>query len=264
MLKLNNIEVLYFNVIQVLRGVSLEVPEGQVVTILGGNGAGKTTTLKSISGLLWTEEGEVSHGSIEFMGFRIDRKSPEEVARLGIIQVLEGRRVLEHLTVEENLLGGSLLRKDRSSIKEDLEMVYALFPRLLTLRRQTSGYLSGGEQQMLVIGRALMSKPKLMLLDEPSMGLSPLLIKEIFHIIARINMEEKLPILLVEQNVKVALTVARHGYVMENGRIVLNGPAEQLRENEDIKEFYLGLSAIGKRKSYREVKHYRRRKRWIG
>lgn len=264
MLKLNNIEVLYRNVIQVLRGVSLEVTEGRVVTILGGNGAGKTTTLKAVSGLLRTEEGEVSHGSIEFQGTRIDRKSPEEIARMGIIQILEGRRVLEHLTVEENLMGGSLIRKDRSRVKQDLEKVYAYFPQLRHLKGSTSGYLSGGEQQMMVTGRALMSSPKLMLLDEPSMGLSPLLVKEIFGIIARINREEKLPILLVEQNVKIALNVAHYGYVMENGRIVLDGSVEQLRENEDIKEFYLGFSAIGERKSYREVKHYRRRKRWIG
>ncbi len=264
MLKLNNIEVLYQNVIQVLRGVSLDVAAGQVVTILGGNGAGKTTTLKAVSGLLRTEEGEVSHGSIEFLGTKIDRKSPEEISRMGIIQILEGRRVLEHLTVEENLMGGGLIRRERSDLRGDLERVYVYFPLLRELRRHTSGYLSGGEQQMLVIGRALMSRPRLMLLDEPSMGLSPLLVKEIFSIIGRINGEDRLPILLVEQNVKVALNVAHYGYVMENGRIVLDGPVEQLRENEDIKEFYLGLSTLGKRKSYREVKHYRRRKRWIG
>lgn len=264
MLQVNNIEVLYRNVIQVLRGVSLEVSEGRVVTILGGNGAGKTTTLKAMSGLLRTEEGEVSHGSIEFQGTRIDRKSPEEISRMGIIQILEGRRVLEHLTVEENLMGGSLIRKDRSKVRQDLEKVYGYFPQLRHLKGSTSGYLSGGEQQMLVMGRALMSSPKLMLLDEPSMGLSPLLVKEIFGIIGQINREERLPILLVEQNVKIALKLAHYGYVMENGRIVLDGSVEQLRENEDIKEFYLGLSAIGERKSYREVKHYRRRKRWIG
>lgn len=264
MLKVNNIEVLYRNVIQVLRGVSLEVSEGRVVTILGGNGAGKTTTLKAVSGLLRTEEGEVSHGSIEFQGTRIDRRSPEEISRMGIIQILEGRRVLEHLTVEENLMGGSLIRKDRSNVRQDLEKVYGYFPQLRHLKGSTSGYLSGGEQQMLVTGRALMSSPKLMLLDEPSMGLSPLLVREIFGIIGQINQEERLPILVVEQNVKIALKIAHYGYVMENGRIVLDGSVEQLRENEDIKEFYLGLSAIGERKSYREVKHYRRRKRWIG
>lgn len=264
MLDINNIEVLYSNVIQVLRGVSFKVDEGQVVTILGGNGAGKTTTLKAISGLLRTEEGEVNHGSIEFQGVRIDRKSPEEISRMGIIQILEGRRVLEHLTVNENLLGGGLIRKDRAKVKQDLEKVYGYFQRLKNFQRRISGYLSGGEQQMLVIGRALMSSPKVMLLDEPSMGLSPILVKEIFQIIGKINQEERLPLLVVEQNVKQALTIAHYGYVMENGRIVLDEPVEQLRENEDIKEFYLGLSAIGKRKSYREVKHYRRRKRWIG
>jgi len=263
-LNINNIEVLYFNVIQVLRGVSLEVRESQVVTILGGNGAGKTTTLKAVSGLLRTEEGQVSHGDIEFDGVKIHRKSPEEISRMGIIQILEGRLVLEHLTTEENLLGGGLIRKDRAGVKRDLEMVYGYFPRLKSLRRNTSGYLSGGEQQMLVIGRALMSSPKIMLLDEPSMGLSPLLVKEIFGILGTINQEKRLPLLIVEQNVKQALTLADYGYVMENGRIVLDGPVEQLRENEDIKEFYLGLSAIGERKSYREVKHYKRRKRWIG
>jgi branched-chain amino acid transport system ATP-binding protein len=264
MLKVNNIEVLYHNIIQVLRGVSFEIDEGQIVTILGGNGAGKTTTLKAISGLLRTEEGEVSHGSIEFKGVRIDRKSPEEISKMGIIQILEGRRVLEHLTAEENLIGGSLIRRDRANVKMDLEKVYGYFPHLHDLKGQTSGYLSGGEQQMLVIGRGLMATPKLMLLDEPSMGLSPLLTKEIFTIIERINGEDALSILLVEQNVNVALNVAHHGYVMENGRIVLDGPVAQLRENEDIKEFYLGLSALGERKSYRQVKHYRRRKRWIG
>ncbi len=264
MLKINNIEVLYSNVIQVLRGVSFEVNAGQVVTILGGNGAGKTTTLKSVSGLLRTEEGEVNHGSIEFEDIRIERKSPEEIARMGIIQILEGRRVLEHLSVEENLFGGGLIRKDRANVKKDLEKVFEYFPLMKSYRKRISGYLSGGEQQMLVIGRALMSDPKVMLLDEPSMGLSPLLVKEIFKIIGVINKEENMPLLVVEQNVRQALTIAHYGYVMENGRIVLDGPVEQLRENEDIKEFYLGLSAIGERKSYRDVKHYRRRKRWIG
>lgn len=264
MLKINNIEVLYSNVIQVLRGVSFEVNEGQVVTILGSNGAGKTTTLKSVSGLLRTEEGEVNHGSIEFQGIRIDRKSPEEISRMGIIQILEGRRVLEHLTVEENLFGGGLIRKDRARVKTDLEKVFEYFPLMKSYRKRISGYLSGGEQQMLVIGRALMSDPKVMLLDEPSMGLSPLLVKEIFNIIGVINQEEQIPLLVVEQNVRQALTIAHYGYVMENGRIVLDGPVEQLRDNEDIKEFYLGLSAIGERKSYRDVKHYKRRKRWIG
>ncbi len=264
MLRVNNIEVLYLNVIQVLRGVSLEVDDEKIVVLLGANGAGKTTTLKSISGLLHTEEGEVSHGNIEFDGIRIDRKSPEEIARMGIIQILEGRRVLEHLTTEENLIGGSLIRRDGSNTKKDLEMVYGYFPLLKDLRHQISGYLSGGEQQMLVMGRALMAHPKLMLLDEPSLGLAPLLVREIFNIVKRINTEEKATILLVEQNARIALTVAEYGYVMENGRVVLDGPAAELRNNEDLKEFYLGLSRLGEKRSYRQVKHYRRRKRWIG
>lgn len=264
MLRVNNIEVLYLNVIQVLRGVSLEIDDGKIVVLLGANGAGKTTTLKAISGLLRTEEGEVSHGSIEFDGIRIDRKSPEEISRMGIIQILEGRRVLEHLTVEENLIGGSLIRRGASNTKRDLEMVYRYFPPLKDLRHQTSGYLSGGEQQMLVMGRALMAHPKLMLLDEPSLGLAPLLVREIFNIVKRINAEEKTAILLVEQNARIALTVAEYGYVMENGRVVLDGPVAELRDNEDLKEFYLGLSRVGERRSYRQVKHYKRRKRWIG
>jgi len=263
MLQVNNIEVVYMNVIQVLRGVSLEVGDGQIVALLGANGAGKTTTLKAISGLLKTEEGEIADGSIDFDGQRIDRYGPEDIAAMGISQVMEGRRVLEHLSVEENLLVGAYRRKDRTGVKRDMEVVFDYFPRLKDLRRQTSGYLSGGEQQMLVIGRALMARPKLMLLDEPSLGLAPLLVQEIFEIIQRINAEQKMAILLVEQNARAALGIADYGYVMENGRIVLGGPAEKLRDNEDVKEFYMGLSAVGSRKSYREVKHYRRRKRWL-
>lgn len=233
------------------------------MALLGGNGAGKTTTLKAISGLLTTELGEVTDGSIEFNDVRIDRKIPEEIARLGIIQVMEGRRVLEHLTVEENLRVGAYLRKNVATIKQDLDKVYEYFPRLKELKDRESGYLSGGEQQMLVIGRALMAKPRLMLLDEPSLGLAPILVKEIFDIIRRINKEEKTSILLVEQNARAALSLADNGYVMENGRIVLDGPANKLRENEDVKEFYLGLTGLGEKKSYREVKHYKRRKRWL-
>jgi branched-chain amino acid transport system ATP-binding protein len=263
MLQVNNIEVVYMNVIQVLRGVSLEVGDGKIVTLLGANGAGKTTTLKAISGLLKTEEGEVTDGSIDFDGKRIDRYGPEDIAAMGISQVMEGRRVLEHLSVEENLLVGAYRRKDRTGVKRDMEVVFDYFPKLRDLRRQTSGYLSGGEQQMLVIGRALMARPKLMLLDEPSLGLAPLLVQEIYEITRRINAEQKMSILLVEQNARAALGIADYGYVMENGRIVLGGPAERLRDNEDVKEFYMGLSAIGSRKSYREVKHYRRRKRWL-
>jgi branched-chain amino acid transport system ATP-binding protein len=263
MLQVNNIEVVYMNVIQVLRGVSLEVSDGQIVALLGANGAGKTTTLKAISGLLKTEEGEVTDGSIDFDGKRLDRYGPEDIASMGICQVMEGRRVLEHLSVEENLLVGAYCRKDRRGVKRDMEVLFGYFPRLKDLRRRTSGYLSGGEQQMLVIGRALMARPKLMLLDEPSLGLAPLLVQEIYEIIRKISAEQKMAILLVEQNARAALGIADYGYVMENGRVVLSGPAEKLRDNEDVKEFYMGLSAVGSRKSYREVKHYRRRKRWL-
>ena len=263
MLNVNNIEVVYMNVIRVLQGVSLEVADGSIVALLGANGGGKTTTLKAISGLLKTEQGEVTDGSIEFDGKRIDRMWPEDIAAMGVSQVMEGRRVLEHLTVEENLLVGGYLRGDRAGMKADMELVFDYFPKIRDLRRQTSGYLSGGEQQMLVIGRALMARPRLMLLDEPSLGLAPLLVREIYEIIERINAEQGMSILLVEQNARAALGIADYAYVMENGRIVLAGPAADLRDNEDVKEFYMGLSAIGSRKSYREVKHYRRRKRWL-
>jgi branched-chain amino acid transport system ATP-binding protein len=263
LLQVHNIEVVYMKVIQVLRGVSLEVGEGQVVALLGGNGAGKTTTLRAISGMLKTEEGEVTDGRIDFAGRRIDHSGPGVIAGLGISQAMEGRRVLEHLSVEENLMVGAYCRKDRAGIKADLEMVFERFPKIKQLRRRTSGYLSGGEQQMVVIGRALMARPKLMLLDEPSLGLAPLLVQDIYEIIKRISLEQRMAILVVEQNVNAALGIADVGYVMENGRIVLSGPAEALKENEDVREFYLGLSAVGSRKSYREVKHYRRRKRWL-
>jgi branched-chain amino acid transport system ATP-binding protein len=263
MLQVNNIEVTYMNIIQVLRGVSLEVGDGKIIALLGANGAGKTSTLKAVSGLLKTEEGEVTDGSINFDGKRIDRLSAQDIAAMGISQVMEGRRVLGHLSVEENLLVFAHNRKDRKAVKSDMEMVFEYFPKIKALRRQTSGYLSGGEQQMLVIGRALMASPKLMLLDEPSLGLAPLLVQEIYEIIKRISTEQKMAILLVEQNARAALGIADYGYVMENGRVVLSGPAEMLRDNEDVKEFYMGLSAVGARKSYREVKHYRRRKRWL-
>jgi len=264
MLQVNNIEVIYNNVILVLRGVSLQVDDGQMVALLGANGAGKTTTLKAISGLLKTELGEVTRGGIAFDGRRIDGASPEDIVRSGILQVIEGRPLFRHLTVEENLRVGALGRGNRNDYRRDLERVYAFFPRLRDLRRRTSGYLSGGEQQMLVIGRALMGHPKLMLLDEPSLGLAPLLVSEIFEIVRKINSEAGVSILLVEQNARAALDLVDYGYVMENGRVVLDGPAAQLRENEDIKEFYLGLTQLGERKSYREVKHYKRRKRWLG
>jgi branched-chain amino acid transport system ATP-binding protein len=264
MLKVNNIDVVYMKVIQVLRNVSIDVEDGKVVALLGANGAGKTTTLKAVSGMLKTEEGEVVNGEIHFDGKRIEKNGPADIAALGISQAMEGRRVLEHLSVEENLLVGAYRRKDRAGVKKDIEMVLEYFPKIKSLRQQVSGYLSGGEQQMLVIGRALMARPRLMLLDEPSLGLAPLVVQDIYEVIQRINDEQRMAILLVEQNVRAALGIAHHGYVMENGRVVLSGPAEGLRDNEDVREFYLGLSAVGTKKSYREVKHYRRRKRWLG
>jgi len=262
-LKLNNIEVMYHEVILVLKGVSMAVPEGGIVALLGANGAGKSTTLKAISGLLKHEDGEVTDGSIDFMGERIDRKYPEEIAKMGIIQVIEGRRVFEHLTVEENLRVGAHLRKDGAAVKDALESVYHFFPRLKQLSNVVAGFVSGGEQQMMVIGRAMMAKPKLILLDEPSMGLAPMLIKEIFEITTRLNREERVPILLVEQNVKLALTVAPYAYVLENGRLVMDGTSDRLIQNPDIRDFYLGLTDLGTRKSFRQVKHYKRRKRWL-
>jgi branched-chain amino acid transport system ATP-binding protein len=263
MLKLNSIEVTYLNVIRVLHGVSMAVEDGAIIALLGANGAGKSTTLKAISGLLHIEEGDVTDGSIEWNGERIDKKGAEAIGKLGIIQALEGRHVFEHLTAEENLIVGAHNRRDRRAVRQDLEMVYHYFPRLKDLRRNTAGYLSGGEQQMVVIGRAMMATPKLMMLDEPSLGLAPLLVEEIYDIIKRFNTEQKTSILLVEQNVRIALSIAHYGYVMENGRVVLDGSADFLKNNEDVKEFYMGLSALGAKKSYREVKHYKRRKRWL-
>ncbi len=260
-LKINNVEVRYHEVILVLKGISIQVPEGGIVALLGANGAGKSTTLKAVSGLLKHEDGEVTDGGIEFLGEQIHRLEAEEISKRGIFQIIEGRRVFEHLTVEENLTVGGHLRP--TGLKERLEIVYHYFPRLRERRSVTAGFISGGEQQMCVIGRALMALPKLMLLDEPSMGLAPLLIKEIFDIIQRLNNEERIPILLVEQNVKLALTVAPHAYVMENGRIVMDDTSEKLKENPDIRDFYLGLTDVGGRKSFREVKHYKRRKRWL-
>jgi len=264
MLEVNNIEVIYSKVILVLRGVSLTVGEGQIVSLLGANGAGKSTTLKAISGILGCELGEVTHGRIDYNGQRIEKKGPEEIAALGIRQVIEGRRLYAHLNVEENLLLGAYLNRDRLDVKKRLKQIYDYFPRLNDKRKAVSGYLSGGEQQMLVIGRSLMARPRLIMLDEPSLGLAPLVVKEIFEIIKAINREEKLPILLVEQNANIALSVSDYAYVMENGRIVLDGTAEKIKTNEDIREFYLGLSGVGKKKSYRDVKHYKRRKRWLG
>jgi branched-chain amino acid transport system ATP-binding protein len=263
MLTLNNIEVIYDGVILVLKGVSLNVREGGITTLLGANGAGKTTTLKAISGLLRSERGDVTKGHVELAGERIDRLPPHEVVQRGVVQVFEGRRVFEHLTVDENLIAGAHVQRDRTRLAEGIERVYQYFPRLKDRRAVQSGYLSGGEQQMLVIGRALMSNPRVMLLDEPSLGLAPMLVEEIFQIVKRLNEEQKLTVLLVEQNATLALAIAEHGYVMENGRIVLEGAAAALRDNADIKEFYLGLTEVGARKSYRDVKHYKRRKRWL-
>jgi branched-chain amino acid transport system ATP-binding protein len=263
MLTLNNIEVVYDKVILVLRGVSVEAGEGAITTVLGANGAGKTTTLKAISGVLRSERGEVTKGSIVYDDRRIDGMRAYDVTRLRIAQVFEGRRVFEHLTTEENLVAGGHIQPDKAQIRRGIDLVYSYFPRLRERRTQQSGYLSGGEQQMLAIGRALMSQPKLMLLDEPSLGLAPMLVEEIFGIVGRLVKQENLSVLLVEQNATMALAVADHGYVMENGRIVLEGPAEKLRSNSDIKEFYLGLNEGGARKSYHDTKHYKRRKRWL-
>jgi branched-chain amino acid transport system ATP-binding protein len=264
MLTVNNIEVVYNNVILVLKGISLQVQDEQIVALLGANGAGKSTTLKAISGLLKPELGEITRGSIVYNGENIENGDPRRAVLLGIIQIVEGREVFEHLTVEDNLIIGGSIQKDRGLAHRYLERVYGYFPILRDLKKRVSGYLSGGEQQMLLIGRALMAHPTIMLMDEPSMGLAPLIVNEIFRIVRQINEAEKTSILLVEQNARAALSMADHAYVMEDGRVVLDGPSEQIKDNEDIKEFYLGLSQVGHRKSYREVKHYKRRKRWLG
>ena len=263
MLALNNIEVMYDGVILVLKGVSVNVKEGGITTLLGANGAGKTTTLKAISGVLRSERGDITKGSVEFDGRRIDGLAAHQIVKRGLVQVFEGRRVFEHLTTEENLVAGAHVQADRRRVTEGIERVYEYFPRLRERRTVQSGYLSGGEQQMLAIGRALMSGPRVVLLDEPSLGLAPMLVEEIFLIVQRLNREQKLTVLLVEQNAALALAIAEHGYVMENGRIVLDGTAAMLTQNADIKEFYLGLTEVGGRKSYRDVKHYKRRKRWL-
>lgn len=263
-LGINNIEVTYSSVILVLRGISLQVMPGQAVALLGPNGAGKSTTLKAISGLLKGENGLVTRGNIQWGEMRIDTRSAEDIVRLGLVQVIEGRPLFRHLTVEENLRVGSMTYQGGKQFKNDIEIVYHYFPRLRDMRNRTSGYLSGGEGQMLVIGRAMMAHPELMMLDEPSLGLAPLLVQEIFEIVKTIKEQSGMSVLLVEQNARAALELADYAYVMENGRIVLDGPAESLRENEDIKEFYLGLNQLGERKSYRDVKHYKRRKRWLG
>ena len=263
MLSVNNIEVIYDHVILVLKGVSLEVPEQGIVALLGANGAGKTTTLKAISNLLRAERGDITKGSIEFQGERIDALTPAQLVQQGVIQVMEGRHCFEHLTVEENLLTGAYTRRDGSgAIQRDLELVYSYFPRLKNRSRAQAGYTSGGEQQMVALGRALMSRPKMILLDEPSMGLAPQLVEEIFENVERLNKEEGVTFLLAEQNTNIALRYADHGYILENGRVVLDGTAAELRENTDVKEFYLGISE-GERINFRDVKHYRRRKRWL-
>jgi branched-chain amino acid transport system ATP-binding protein len=262
-LSVNNIEVIYDHVILVLKGVSLEVPAGRIVALLGANGAGKTTTLKAISNLLRAERGEVTKGTIEFSGQRVDRLTPNELVRMGVCQVMEGRHCFQHLTVEENLLTGAFTRKgSRSDIAEALERVYHYFPRLKQRRGSQAGYTSGGEQQMTAIGRALMARPSMILLDEPSMGLAPQIVEEIFEIVRDLNEKERVSFLLAEQNTMVALRYANYGYILENGRVVMDGEARHLASNEDVKEFYLGLSTAG-RKSFRDVKHYRRRKRWL-
>ena len=261
-LSVNNIEVVYDHVILVLKGVSLAVRKGQIVALLGANGAGKSTTLKAISNLLSAERGEVTKGSIIFDGEEVHARSPNELVRRGCIQVMEGRHCFAHLSVEENLLTGAFTRGGGAAVRRDLELVYSYFPRLKERRGATAGYISGGEQQMCAIGRALMSRPKMILLDEPSMGLAPQLVEEIFKIVGDLNAKEGVSFLLAEQNTRMALKYARYGYVLENGRVVLDGDATTLGENEDVKEFYLGI-AEGRRKSFREGKHYRRRKRWL-
>ena len=262
-LNINNIEVIYDHVILVLKGVSLQVEQGKIVALLGANGAGKTTTLKAVSNLLRAERGDVTKGSIEFQGARIDRMTPSDLVKRGVIQVMEGRHCFAHLTIEENLLTGAYTRSiGRAELKSSLDKVYTYFPRLKERRTSQAGYTSGGEQQMCAIGRALMANPEMILLDEPSMGLAPQLVEEIFEIVRELNEKERVSILLAEQNTMVALRYADFGYILENGRVVMEGDAKELAANEDVKEFYLGLSSAG-RKSFRDVKHYRRRKRWL-
>ena len=262
-LTVNNIEVVYNHVVLVLKGLSLQVEEGAIVALLGSNGAGKSTTLKAISGFLPLEEGEISDGWIEFAGEDLKGLEPHQIVRRGIFQVMEGRRIFEDLTVEENLACGAYTRRDRQGVKADLDKCFHYFPALKKRYKSLAGYLSGGEQQMLAISRALLARPRLMMLDEPSLGLAPLLVEEIFEIIGQINRREGVTILLVEQNAQMALDVSSYGYIMENGRVVLDGPVERLLKDQDVQEFYLGLGQQGGRKSYREVKHYKRRKRWL-
>ena len=264
LLQLNNVEVIYSDVILVLKGINLEVAENSIVALLGANGAGKTTTLKAISGLLKSEDGKVTSGNIVYQEQPIHNEEPNKLVKMGLVQVMEGRRILQHMTVEQNLIAGGKPQKDRQELRSAVDRVYNYFPLLKNMRKRIAGYLSGGEQQMLVIGRALLAKPKLMLLDEPSLGLAPLVVAEIFDLIQKLRKEENLSILLVEQNARAALSIADYGYVLENGRIVLYGTGNELGDNEDIKEFYLGMNLSGQVKSFREVKHYKRRKRWLG
>jgi branched-chain amino acid transport system ATP-binding protein len=262
-LSINNIEVIYDHVILVLKGVSLQVPQGKIVALLGANGAGKSTTLKSISNLLRAERGDVTKGSVEFKGERIDQKTPAELVKKGVIQVMEGRHCFAHLSIEENLMTGAYTRQDgKAAVAQTLEKVYNYFPRLKTRRTSQAAYTSGGEQQMCAIGRALMANPKMVLLDEPSMGLAPQIVEEVFEIVKDLNTKEKVTFLLAEQNTNIALRYADYGYILENGRIVMDGAAKDLRENEDVKEFYLGMGG-GDRKSFKDVKSYKRRKRWL-
>ncbi len=263
LLNVNNVKVVYGEVKLVLKGINLEVPESSIVALLGANGAGKTSTLRAISGLLHAENGQVTSGSIQYRGKSITNEEPRNIVKMGVVQVMEGRRILQHMTVEQNLIVGGNLHKNRHDLGTALEKVYGYFPLLKRMRNRVSGYLSGGEQQMMLIGRALMAKPTLMLLDEPSLGLAPLIVAEIFELIQGLREYENLSILLVEQNAKAALSIADYGYVLENGRIVLNGPGDELRQNEDIKEFYLGMNLSGDIKTFRDVKHYKRRKRWL-
>lgn len=263
MLELNNVEVVYANVILAVKGVTISVPEGHCVTLLGGNGAGKSTTLKAISNVIHTEDGRVTGGSITFAGERIENRDPVDIVATGIIHVMEGRRVLRHLTVEQNLVVGGHRETSLRAVRERLDEVYTRIGRLAALKDRTAGYLSGGEQQMLVIGRAMMARPRLIMIDEPSLGLAPLMVEEVFALLRSLK-ESGVTLLIVEQNTRVALDIADYGYVMENGRIVLEGAGADLRSNEDVREFYLGLNMEGERKSYRDIKHYRRRKRWLG
>ena len=263
LLDVNGIEVIYNHVILVLKGVSLQVPEGGIVALLGANGAGKTTTLKAISNLLRAERGEVTKGSIELAAERVDRMTPGDLVRRGVVQVMEGRHCFGHLTIEENLLTGAYTRSaSRAEVRRDLDRVYGFFPRLKQRREAMAGFTSGGEQQMTAIGRALMARPRMILLDEPSMGLAPQIVEEIFEIVGNLNRQERVSFLLAEQNTMVALRFADFGYILENGRVVMEGRADALAENEDVKEFYLGISTAGRR-SFRDTKHYRRRKRWL-